>query len=289
MNASLFVLTSLIWGTTWIAIAMQAGPVSPIVSIFYRFGSAALILLTFLFVTGRLRIPARRHHPFILAQALCLNCFNFICFYIAAGFMPTGPIAVVFSLAVVFNAINARLFFGETIRPRALVAGALGASGVALLFAQDLLTFADARKLQGVGLSLLGTMFFSLGNMAARRNSAADLSPVVSNGLAMAYGSIALFALVVATGAPIVLPREPRYLAALVYLSIFGTVIGFTTYLMMVQRMGSGKAAYLTIVTPVVALTVSTIFEDYRWTWTSALGASLALAGSLVMFAGRKA
>lgn len=288
MNAALFVSTVLIWGTTWIAIAFQVGPVPVPVSVFYRFALAGLVLLAGLAATGRLTLPSRRDQPFVLLQALCLFSCNFLCFYQAAAYVPSGLISVVFSLATVYNAVNARLFFGDPITPRALLAALLGASGLAVLFGPDTLIRFDADTLTGVGLAALGTLFFSLGNMVSRRNSAAGLSPITANAWGMTYGALILLVLVALTGTPMVAPPDGRYLAALAYLAVIGSVIGFTTYLMLVARVGSARAAYATVLFPIVALTLSSVFENYHWTPASFVGLALTLAGNVVIFSGPK-
>lgn len=285
MNALLFVVTVLIWGTTWIAIALEVGPVPVLVSVFYRFATAGGLFLAALAVLGRLKIPARRHQPWILAQALCLFSLNFICFYTAASYVPSGLISVIFSLATVFNAVNARLFFGDPITRRILLAGAMGVTGLALLFGPDILGASDAGVLPGIGLASLGTLFFSLGNMISRRNSAAGLAPVTANAWGMGYGALALLLLIVITGTPIVAPPDRTYLGAMLYLAVFGSIIGFTTYLMLVARIGSSRAAYATVLFPIVALALSTLFEGYEWHWPGVVGLTLALLGNVVMFA----
>ncbi|KPF47416.1 DMT family transporter [Rhizobium sp. AAP43] len=284
-NFLLFSSTVLIWGTTWIAIALQIGPVPVLVSVFYRFATAALIFLVVLVVMGRLKVPPLRQQPFILAQALCLFCCNFLCFYHAASYVPSGLISVVFSLATIYNAVNARIFFGDRISPRTLLAAALGATGLVLLFGMDILVSMNPDSWKGIGLSALGTLFFSLGNMASRRNSADGVPPITANAWGMSYGALTLFALILGTGTPIVAPPTATYLAAMLYLAAIGSVVGFTTYLMMVSRMGSQKAAYATVLFPVVALTLSSLFEDYHWTPLGVLGLMLTLAGNAVMFA----
>ncbi|HLP70649.1 MAG TPA: DMT family transporter [Rhizobium sp.] len=284
-NYLLFSSTVLIWGTTWIAIALQIGPVPVLVSVFYRFAAAALILVGTLIVTGRMKVPPLRQQPFILAQALCLFCCNFLCFYFTAAYVPSGLISVVFSLATIFNAVNARIFFGDRISPRTLLAAMLGASGLVLLFGPDIFVAFNPDSWKGIGLSALGTMFFSLGNMASRRNSAAGISPVTANAWGMSYGALTLLGLVLVTATPMVAPPDLSYLGALLYLSVFGSVVGFTTYLMLVSRIGSQKAAYATVLFPVVALTLSSIYEDYHWTALGVAGLLLTLAGNVVMFA----
>lgn len=283
-NALLFAATVLIWGTTWIAIAWQVGPVPVLVSVFYRFGSAALILLLGLAALRRLPMPGRKDQPFILAQALCLFCCNFLCFYNAAAYLPSGLVSVVFSLATLCNAVNARLFFGDRIAGRTLLAAALGVSGLLLLFGRDVLVRFDVSTLKGIGLAALGTLFFSFGNMASRRNSAAGIAPLTANAWGMTYGAVVLLALIAVTGTPVVVPPDGWYVAALLYLSVIGSVVGFTTYLMLVSRIGSSRAAYATVLFPVVALSLSTVFEGYRWDVTAFIGLGLTLAGNLVIF-----
>lgn len=285
MTASLFALTVLIWGTTWIAIAAQVGPVPVVVSVFFRFAVAGLLFLGGLAAFGRLKMPARAHHPWIMAQALCLFSMNFICFYSAAAFVPSGLISVIFSLSTLFNALNARLFFGDRITGRTMLASALGAAGLAFLFGRDILGAEQTGALAGVGLAMLGTLLFSLGNMVSRRNSAMGLHPVTANAWGMGYGALLLLGVIVATATPIVRPPDAVYLGAMLYLAVAGSIVGFTTYLVLVARIGSSRAAYATVLFPVVALILSTLFEGYRWHWTGVVGLALALLGNVVMFA----
>jgi drug/metabolite transporter (DMT)-like permease len=226
-----------------------------------------------------------RDQPFILAQALCLFSLNFICFYNAAASIPSGLISVIFSLATIYNAVNARLFFGDRITGRTLLAAALGATGLLLLFGQDVVVDFDMGTLKGIGLAALGTLFFSLGNMASRRNSAVGISPLTANAWGMTYGAIVLLVLIAVTQTPIVAPPNITYLAAMLYLAAIGSVIGFTTYLMLVSRIGSSRAAYATVLFPIVALSLSTVFEGYHWTGLGLIGLALTLLGNVVIFA----
>lgn len=286
MNAVLFASTVLIWGTTWIAIAWEVGPVPILVSVFYRFAVAAVVLFAILAATGQLSVPRRRDQPFVLAQALCLFCCNFICFYAAESLVPSGLVSVIFSFATVLNAVNARIFFRAAIAPRTIAAAALGVLGLVLLLGRDTAVGLSAGTAEGIALAALGTLFFSLGNMASRRNSAAGLAPAVACAWGMLYGAAALLVLIGLTGTPIVAPSDARYLGALLYLAVVGSVIGFTAYLSLVARIGSSKAAYATVLFPLVALALSTVFEGYRWHWTGVVGLALTLAGNVVIFSG---
>ncbi|WP_291238737.1 DMT family transporter [Gemmobacter sp.] len=285
MNLSLFLATVLIWGTTWIAIAFQLGPVPVLVAVFHRFALAAVLMLPALMLLRRLTPVPLRQHRFILLQGICLFSLNFICFYNATRFIPSGLVSVIFSLATIYNAVNARLIFGERVKPRALLATALGAAGLICLFAPELTGHeVNAEALKGIGLAALGTLFFSLGNMVSRRNSAAGIPPLTANAWGMGYGALILLAIITATGTPLMAPEGGRYLWALIYLSVVGSIIGFTTYLMLVQRIGTGRAAYATVCFPVIALMASARWEGFIWTPLAVAGLALTLAGNAVMF-----
>lgn len=282
----LFIATVLIWGTTWIAIAFQVGEVPVMVSIFYRFALAGILMLTGLMILGRLKFPKR--WCFVVVQALCLFCFNFIGLYNATALIPSGLVSVIFSLASIFNAINARIFFGEVITFRVIGAGVIGATGLVLLFWHDLFTSLSAESLRGIAWAAFGTMMFSLGNMASRQNTVLGISPVTANAWGMGIGAIAILLLTLVTGQQIVPPQGITYWTALVYLALIGSVAGFTTYLLLVQRIGSAKAGYATVVFPVFALALSTLFEGFQWTSTAIAGIFLTLLGNVIMFARRR-
>lgn len=284
MNLALFLATVLIWGSTWIAISLQVGPVPVLVSVFYRFAVAGVLFVLGLALIGRLRWPTRHQHPWIMAQALCLFSLNFLCFYTSARFIPSGLISVVFSLATIFNAVNARIFFGDRVSGRAALAGAVGVTGLVLLFGPEMSLGDPVETAKGVALAACGTLLFSLGNMVSRRNSAAGLGPVQANAWGMCHGALIVLAVIAVTGTPVVLPPDGLYLSAVLYLAVVGSIIGFTTYLMMVSRLGSARAAYATVLFPLVALAISTVFEGYTWGPVNSIGLLLALAGNVIMF-----
>lgn len=186
MNLFLYFLTVIIWGTTWIAIKLQLGVVAIPVSIFYRFALAGLVLFAALLLTRKLQRMDRRGHLLCLGQGLCLFCLNFLCFYTATQWIPSGLVSVVFSAATLWNALNARLWFGTRIAPRVMVAGVVGFSGLVLLFWPELAgQQASHETLLGLGFALLGTFCFSTGNMLSSLQQRAGLRPLTGNAYSM--------------------------------------------------------------------------------------------------------
>lgn len=285
MNLSLYLLTVLIWGTTWIAIKLQIGEVALAASIVYRFALAAAVLFAVLLLSRRLQKLDRRGQLICLAQGLCLFCVNFLCFYTASQWIPSGLIAVIFSTATLWNALNARLFFKQRIAANVLAGGALGLLGLGLLFGPELAGHAASREtLLGIGLALLGTLCFSAGNLLSSLQQKAGLKPLTTNAWGMLYGALMLAAICLVSGTPFAFEWSTRYVGSLLYLAIPGSVIGFTAYLTLVGRMGPERAAYCTVLFPVVALNISVFVEGYQWTAPALLGLLLVMLGNVLVF-----
>lgn len=285
MNISLYLLTVLIWGTTWIALKLQLGDVAIPVSIVYRFALAALILFAMLLVSGKLQKVNRRGQLICLAQGLCLFCVNFMCFLHASQWIPSGLVAVVFSTSTLWNALNARVFFKQRIARNVLAGGALGLVGLACLFWPELSGHSASHEtLIGLGLALLGTLCFSAGNMLSSLQQKAGLRPLTTNAYGMLYGAAMLSVYCLVSGTPFGFEWNARYIGSLLYLVIPGSVIGFTAYLTLVGRMGPERAAYCTVLFPVVALNVSAYAEGYQWTVPALMGLVLVMVGNVLVF-----
>lgn len=286
MNALLYALVVVIWGTTWIAIFLQQGPVPEAVSIFWRFAIASITMMTILLAMRRLRPLTLRDHLFCVLQGCCVFGFNFLCFYTAAKWINTGLESVIFSMAVLFNAINSFLFYRQTPPKRFYFAALLGLSGIITLFWHDLRDVGiSSTLLAGILLSALGTYGFSLGNMLSLRHQRRGLETLTTNTWAMLYGTVIIGVIALLRGDDFTPQWTVSYLGALLYLALFGSVIAFGVYFTLVGRIGASNAAYSTLLFPLVALTLSTIYEGYQWHANAIIGLVLILLGNLVMFA----
>ena len=284
MTQFLYLSTVLIWGTTWIAIHWQLGEVSIFTSVFYRFAIAAGIMMPLVLISRRMQATSRHDHGFMVLQGFCLMSMNFVCFYAAGLTLASGLLSVIFSTATLFNAFNNFIFWGEKPGLRVIVAGALGVLGLGLIFAPELgHSDTNYAYFKGIGLAALGTYLFSLGNMISVRHTKKGLKPFTSNAYAMIYGALMLGSLLLITDTPLTWDARPQYLGSLLYLAIIGTVAGFAAYLSLIARIGANKAAYATVMFPLVALTLSTIFEGYVWTISSISGLLLVLFGNAII------
>ena len=100
-NSLLYIITVLIWGSTWLAIRFQLGVVAPELSVAYRFFLASALLFIYSVWKG---LPLRfstRQHAFMAMQGLFLFSVNYILVYIAEGFVTSGLVAVIFSSIII--------------------------------------------------------------------------------------------------------------------------------------------------------------------------------------------
>ena len=288
-NILFYTITILIWGSTWLGIKFQLGVVDPALSVAYRFALAALILFVWCLVR---RLPlqfSRGEHFYIAMQGIFLFSVNYLLFYLAELQITSGLAAVVFSTIVVMNLLNGRLFLGTPIELKVLVGGALGMVGLVLLFWPEMAAVNfSGPVLSGILLCFAATYLASLGNIISARNQRRKLPVVQTNAFGMAYGSLCMALVVIISGTPLTIDLTAPYLISLAYLALFGSVIAFGCYLSLVGRIGPGRAAYATLLFPVVALALSTIWEDYQWSLPAVSGILLILCGNYLALAKKK-
>ena len=288
-NFLFYTITVLIWGSTWLGIKFQLGNVEPALSVAYRFALAALILFVWC-LTRRLPMRfSRADHFYIAMQGVFLFAFNYLLFYLAELQITSGLAAVVFSTIVVMNLLNGRFFLGTPIEMKVLFGGAMGMLGLILLFWPEMAAVNfSGPVIVGMLLSFAATYLASLGNIISARNQRRKLPVVQTNAFGMGYGSICMALVVIVSGAPITIDLSAPYLLSLAYLALFGSVIAFGCYLSLVGRIGPGRAAYTTLLFPVVALALSTFWEDYHWTLSGVCGILLILCGNYLALAKKK-
>ena len=271
----------LIWGTTWAAIPNQLGDIAVPLSIGYRFVLAAVVLYLYALLTRRrIRIPLDAL-PMVLLQGVLLFFINYMLIYNAAAVVSSGLIAVLFSLIVLFNAVFSRLFFGTRLDARLLAAGVIGTAGIALMFLPEFDVPGSRREiLVGILLIVAGTVSASLGNMTAVVNAARDLPVVAANAHGMLLGGTLSILVSLFRGEPLRFSLEAGYVLSLLYLAVFGSAIAFGAYIALLRRIGASRAAYSSVLFPVVALLTSTVLENYRWSISAAIGILLAVFGN---------
>lgn len=283
-DALLYAAVIVFWGTSWIAMKAQLGIVAPEVSLVWRFMIAAAVMFAAMLLSRRnMSFPLKDHLRFAGLGALIFST-NFALFYHGAQHLPSGLLSVVFSLASVFNIFLGALLFSQRISARLLLGALLGFAGVGAMFWPQLAgTGLDGKALAGLGLCVGGTLSFCLGNMLSASNQRAGLPVLPANAWGMAYGMVFLALFALARGDTFIIEWTPRYLGSLVFLAIAASVLAFAAYLTLLGRIGAARTGYSTVIYPVVALAISTLFEDYHWSAPAIAGLALVLSGNLLV------
>ncbi|NKI95101.1 DMT family transporter [Rhizobacter sp. SG703] len=283
-NWQLFAICVLTWGTTWHAITWQVGVTTPEFGVALRFALAGAVILAFAAARGvSLRFAPRQHAWFAL-QGVFLYGVSYLCVYHAERLLPSGLVAVGYSASPLIAGLGARGLFGVAITPRFIAGGLLGLAGVALVFWPE---FGHARDASGTALGALFTvgavLLSGVGSLAASRNGARGLPFWPALGFGMLYGALCCFIAALAGGQPMALPAIASWWIALLYLALAGSVLTFACFLTLMQRLGPGPAGSIGVMTPLLALVVSTAFEHYRPDALTGIGAALAVLGNVLM------
>ena len=283
-NVLLYVVTILIWGSSWLVIKFQLGVVDPMVSVAYRFLLASGISWIYCRYSG-LQLSFRlRDHGFMFLQGVSLFALNYWLFYISELTLTSGLAAVIFSTIVVMNMLNGVIFLKNRLELRVVIGAVLGLSGIILVFWAEVSDFeTGSENLFAATLAVLATFLASLGNIASARNQREGIPVVQSNTYGMTYGAMLMLVLAWSTGHEFNFEFTVSYVSSLVFLSVFASIIAFWSYLTLLGRVGVERAAYATLIFPLVALGISTIFEGYQWSAYAVIGIVLILGGNLLI------
>ena len=280
----LFALCVLVWGTTWYAITWQIAELAPEFGVALRFALAGATILAFAAWRGeRLRFGAREHARFALQGAFMYGV-SYVCVYHAEQHVVSGLVAVGYSASPLIVSLGARAAFGSPLSARFLAGGLIGLLGVTLIFWPEI-----ARAPAGGGTALgalftIGAVLLSaVGSLSASRNRHHGLPFWPALGLGMLWGALASTLLALALGRAFVLPGNAAWWLSLLYLALAGSVLTFACYLTLQDRLGPGPAGTIGVMTPLLALVVSLLFEGYRPEPLTFAGAALALAGNVAM------
>ncbi len=275
-----FMLTGTIWGSTWFVITGQISDVPAAWGVFFRFMLATPALFALAVVMGNRLKLNRPEHLLALGVGIAQFSGNFLFVYNAESHITSGIVAVMFALLMVPNAIFAKVFIGEKVQSGFIGGSLVAIAGVSLLLVHEW----NAAPLGGnVGLGIVlaigGMLAASIANVVQANPTGRGVPMVSFLAWAMLYGTVFDFFYAFVTLGPPQVPTAWQFWAGTAYLAIIGSVVTFPLHYNLVREIGAGRTAYNGIVTVCVAMLLSTLFEDFRWTWLAASGMALALLG----------
>jgi len=283
-NLVLFISTLICWSPTWYLIKFQFGVVDPLISIFYRFFIASIIVFIFLILSNKKMSFNLNQHLSFLLLGVTLFSLNYIFFYLANTYLISGIVTIAFSTILIMNILGERIYFKIKSSKETLFAAGFGIVGILIIFGNELLNFKLEDKTHiGIILSFIATFWASTGNLVHQKNSKDKIPFIQSIAYGMLYGS--LFTLIVAKfrGAEIIFDNSISYILSFLYLSIIGSVVAFYLYLKLLENIGSARAGYIGVIMPIIALIISTIFEGLQWTNNLIIGLPVLIFGCVLI------
>jgi len=257
-----FAACCLIWGTTWLAIRVGLEGVPPFTGVSLRFGLAAVIVLG---IAVALRVPlgrSARERWLWLANGTLSFAGSYGIVYWAEQWVPSGLTAVLFATYPLFVAVLAHLAVpGERVALLELAGILVGFAGVGVIFSEDLRSLAGEGVPFAAGVMLVSPFVSALSSVAIKRWGA-GIHPLSLTAMPMAIGLAltGLVALVTERDATFI--WSGRSIGALLYLTLFGSVVTFTLYYWLLQRMPVKRLSLIAYVIPVEAVMLGTLFDE---------------------------
>ena len=285
-----FAIVTLIWGSTWIVIRDQIHVVPAGWSVTYRFLVAGAAMAAWAaFRRESFRIGAGGF-AFAAAIGLLQFCLNFNFVYRAEAFVTSGLVAVVFAMLLVPNAALARVFLGQRMGRQLLIGSAVAMAGVALLFVQEARSdpHGPGTALTGIAWTLAAILSASCANVLQATERAKRYPMAATLAVAMLIGAAVDAVVAWSISGPPVVEHRWGYWAGIVYLGLAASALAFPLYYRVLRTIGPAKAAYSSVIVPVIAMLLSTLFEGYRWSPLATGGALLAGAGLVVALSARR-
>ena len=283
-NYILFLITLFCWSPTWYLIKFQLGYVDPLVSVFYRFLIAAIIIFIYLVIKNKNLKFSINHHFWFLFFGTCLYSINYVFFYLSNTYLISAFPAIVFSTVVIMNILGETFYFKKKPSLKTLIGATIGMIGIIIIFNDEIFNFSLTEGTHiGLFLALIGTFCASTGNMVYQRNLNNNFPVIQTIAYAMLYGSLVTLMATQVRGAELLFENSISYISSLLYLAIFGSIFAFVSYLKLLEKVGPGRAGYVGVVMPVLALMISTIFEKLEWQIDLIIGLPILIIGAILV------
>jgi drug/metabolite transporter (DMT)-like permease len=283
-NLILFTVTLFCWSPTWYLIKFQLGYVDPLVSVFYRFVAASLIIFVYLMIKRKSLKFSFNQHIWFLFFGTCLYSMNYVFFYTSNTYLVSAFPAIVFSTVVIMNILGEWFYFKKKPTAKTLIAATIGMIGIIIILNKEIFNFSLSNNTHiGLFLALLGTFCASTGNMIHQRNLNNNFPLIQTIAFSMLYGSLITLLIIQLNNTELLFEFTFKYIASLTYLSVFGSIFAFIFYLKLLEKVGPGRAGYVGVVMPVIALLISIIFENLELQIDLIIGLPILLIGAVLV------
>ncbi|MDP9262746.1 MAG: EamA family transporter [Acidobacteriota bacterium] len=251
-----FGLVYVLWGSTYLGIRIVVEHIPPSVMGASRFLLAGLPMLGWCALRGkRLALTLSDFWRVLAIGVLLLTGGNVMVVW-SEQYVPSGLAALIAAIVPIWVAVlESILPRGERLAGRGLAGLALGIAGLAVLMWPRLTAGGAAGHMQILGA--LGLVFASLswasGSILSRR-SQLRIDPFAATAWEMTLAGLVNLGIVLALGEHHRIVWTARGVGAILYLVVFGSWIGFTAYIWLLEHVPTSKVATYAYVNPVVAV-----------------------------------
>ena len=224
------------------------------------------------------------YHIWFLFFGTCLYSLNYVFFYLSNTYLISAFPAIVFSTVVIMNILGETFYFKNKPSLKTLIGATIGMIGIIIIFNEEIFNFNLDNDIHlGLFLALIVTFCASIGNMIHQRILIHNFPLMETIAYAMLYGSLITLLITQIKGTEFLFEFTFSYIASLTYLSIIGSIFAFVFYLKLLERVGAGRAGYVGVVMPVLALLISTIFENLEWKISLITGLPILIIGAILV------
>lgn len=268
----------IVWGTTYLAIAVSVRSLPPLLAGGVRFLLAGTLLYAWAIRRGDREgdRPTRRHwRSAAIIGALLLMCSNGM-IMVAEKTVPSGLTALIVAMVPLWIAFFDRILFGRRLQPRVTIGLITGFFGAALLVGGSI---QGDKNVAGTVMVIGAALSWTLGSLYAR-DARLPARPLVGTAMEMLAGGAMLVAAGVIRGELSGLdPSTFRVssMLALLYLVVFGSLVGFSSYVWLIRSAPTQLASTYAYVNPVVAVFLGSVILN------EPLTARTVLAGAIVV------
>jgi drug/metabolite transporter (DMT)-like permease len=280
-----FAIIYFVWGSTFLAIRIGVHEVPPFFLAAMRFFIAGLVLFCWMIAHGE-TLPNRRQWMSIFLLAFLIFVLDYGLLFWAEQRVPSGIAAVMMATIPVFMALSEIVFLGtQKLTARLALALIVGIGGVAVLMSRSLNLGGAPIETAGAVALLIGSISWSIASILTRKLPL-PASKVMSSGAQMLTGGVFLTLASAALGEfhsfhPSTISRGAWL--ALLYLIVFGSIIGFTAYVWLIHHESPTKVGTYAYVNPVVAVLIGYFLGGEALGLRAILGTLCVLVSVLVI------
>ncbi len=275
-------LVYVLWGSTAPAIRVAVMTVPPFAMVAIRFAIAGTLLWAWSRFRGTALPSAREWRGAALTGTALLAASNGG-FAWVEQYVPSGIGSLFFALAPLWMALFGFAFYRERLSRLAACGLALGLAGMVYLYSPS---GAQNLPLVPTALGVATSLAWAFGAMIQRRLAASDL--VQMSAMQMLVAAAVLAGVAVISGERLAAAEfTPAATLAIVYLVIFGSIVGFSAFLWLMNNVPTTLASTYAYVNPIVSIAIGVALLHERFDWHLALGAAIILSGVAAMILGR--